>query len=63
MLDKNTNARRFKATVGYMFSKYVLCDMRLLLEKNKALLCFLDGFGIVVPVLSYKKHPTRSSIV
>ena len=28
-------------------------DMRLLVEKNSALLCFLDGFGIAVPVFSY----------
>ena len=53
MLDKNTNAWRFLTTVGYIFSKYVHCDMRFLVKKNSALLCFLDGFGIAVPVFSY----------
>ena len=28
-------------------------DMRFLFEKNSALLCFLDVFGIAVPVFSY----------
>ena len=36
----------------YIF-KYVHCDMRYLVEKISALLCFLDGFGIAVPVFSY----------
>ena len=53
MLDKNTNARHFKATVGYIFSKYVHCDMRFLVEKISTLLCFLDGVGIAVPVFRY----------
>ena len=53
MLDKNTNAQHFLTTVGYIFSKYVHCDMRFLVEKNSTLLCFLDGFGISVPVFSY----------
>ena len=42
-----------KTTVGKIFSKYVYCDMRFLVEKISALLCFLDGFGIAVPVFSY----------
>ena len=63
VLDKNTNAWDFKTTVGHIFSKFVHCDMRFLVENNSALLCFLDGFGIAVLVFSYKKHPTRSSIV
>ena len=51
MLDKNTNARHFNTTtVGYIFSKYVHCDMQFLVEKISALLCFLGGFGIAVPV-------------
>ena len=53
MLDKNTNALHFQNTVGYIFSKKVHCDMRLLVEKNRALLCFLDGVGIAVQVFSY----------
>ena len=53
MLDKNTNARHFLTTVSYIFSKYVHCDMQFLVKYNKALLCFLDGFGIPVPVFSY----------
>ena len=53
----------FKLLSAYIFSKYVHCDIRFLVEKNSALLCSLDGFGIAVPVFSYKKHPTRSSIV
>ena len=36
--------------------------MRYLVEKISVLLNFLDGFGIAVPVFSYKKYPTRSSI-
>ena len=63
MLDKNTNARHFKTTVGYIFTKYVHCDMRFLVEKNSTLLCFLDGFVIAVLVFSYKKLSTASSIV
>ena len=50
-------------TVGYIFSKYVHCDMRFLVEKISALLCFLDGFGVAVPVFSYYKHPSWSLIV
>ena len=53
MLDKNTNAWHFFTTVGKIFSKYVHCDMRFLVEKISALLSFLDGFGIAVPVFSY----------
>ena len=53
MLDKNTNLWHFLTTVGYIFSKYVHCDMRFLVEKISALLCFLDGLGIAVPVFSY----------
>ena len=48
MLDKNTNIRHFSTTVGYIFSKYVNCDMRILDVKLGALLCFLNGHGIVV---------------
>ena len=53
MLDKNNNAQHFKTTFGYIFSKFVHCDMPFVVEKIRALLCFLDGFGIAVPVFSY----------
>ena len=53
MHDKNTNARHFSTTVSYIFSKYVHCDMRFLVEKISTLLYFLDGFGIAVPVFRY----------
>ena len=53
MLDKNTNARYFLTTVGYIFSKHVHCGMRFLSKKISALLSFLDGFGIAFPLLSY----------
>ena len=53
MPDKNTNTRHFQTLVGYIFSKYVHCDMRVLVEIISSLLCFLDGFGIAVPVFSY----------
>ena len=53
MRDKNTKAQHFLTTFGYIFSKYVHCDMRFLVEKNSALLCFLNGFGIAVLVFSY----------
>ena len=49
MLDKNTNI----TTVVYIFSKYVHCDMRFLDVKIGALFCFLNGFGIAVPVFIY----------
>ena len=53
MLDKKTNARHFYTTVSYIYSKYVHCNMRVLVEIISALLCFLDGFGIDDPVFSY----------
>ena len=53
MLDKNTNAQHFQTTVGYMFSKYMHSDMRFLVEKTSALLCFRHSLGIAVPVFSY----------
>ena len=53
MLDKKTNARHFYTTVGYIFSRYMHCDMRFLVEKNSTLLCFLAGFVIAVLVFSY----------
>ena len=43
----------FKLLPVKIFSKYVHCDMRFIVEKISALLCFLDGFGIAVPVFSY----------
>ena len=52
MLDKNTNAWHFQTTVGYILSKYVHCDIAILSQKISALLCFLNGFGIAVPVFS-----------
>ena len=53
MLDENTNAQHLKTTVGYIFSKYVHCDMRILVGKISTLLCFLDGFDIAVLIFSY----------
>ena len=53
MLDKITNAQYFLTIVGYIFSKYVHCAMRFLVQIISTLLCFLDGFGIAVPVFSY----------
>ena len=38
--------------VIYIF-KYVHCDMQFLVVKMSALLCFLNGFGIAVPLFSY----------
>ena len=35
-------------TVGYIFSKYVHCDLRFLVEKIAQLLCFLDGFVLLL---------------
>ena len=43
----------FKLLSVKYFQKYVHCDMRFLVEKISALLCFLDGFGIALPVFSY----------
>ena len=43
----------FKQWVGYIFSKYVHCDMQYLVEIISALPCFPDGFGINVPISSY----------
>ena len=63
MLDKNTNIRHFFPTVFNIFSKYVHCDMKFLDVKIGKLVCFLNGFGIAVPVFMYKIHPTRSSFV
>ena len=42
MLDKNTNKKNqhVLTTVGYIFSKYVHCDMRLLVVKNKCIAFF-----------------------
>ena len=37
--------------------------MRFLDVKIGALLCFLNGCGIAVPLFIHNKHPTRSSIV
>ena len=43
----------FKLLSEKIFSKYVHCDMRFFVEKVSGLNCFLDGFGIAVPVFSY----------
>ena len=51
-LTKNTNAQHFKTTAIFIFSKYVHCDMQVLVEIISAMLCFLDGFGIAVQVFS-----------
>ena len=39
--------------MSVIFSKYVHCYMRFLVENNSALLCFQDGSGIAVLVFSY----------
>ena len=43
----------FFKQLSYIFSEYVHCDMQYLAEIISALPCFLDGFCIAVPVLSY----------
>ena len=43
----------FKLLSVTYFLKYVHCDMRFLVKKISALLCFLDGLGIAVLVFSY----------
>ena len=53
VLDKTINVEHVKTAVVYIFTKYVHCDMRLLVIKINALLCFLNDFGIAIPVLSY----------
>ena len=53
MLDKNTNIQHFKTTVVNIFSKYVQCDMKFLDVKKGELVCFLNGFGVAVPVFIY----------
>ena len=53
MLDLNTNIEHFKTSVVYIFSKYVHCDMPFLDVKTGALFCFLNSFGIAVPVFIY----------
>ena len=47
MIDKNTNTGHFKLLPVI----YLHCDMQVLVEKNSALLCFLDGFGILFQYL------------
>ena len=54
MLDKKTAYGIFKTTVAYIFSKYVHCDMKFLDVKIGALFCFLNGFGIAVPVIFFR---------
>ena len=49
MLDKNTNIQHFR----YIFFNYVHCDMGCLDIKIGALLCFINGCGIAVPVFSF----------
>ena len=64
MLDKDTKRTAFLDYRRLYILK--ICALRhaiCLVEKISALLCFLDGFGIAASVFSYKKHPTRSSIV
>ena len=52
MLDKNTNARHFKLLSDIYFQNmcYVTSDFS---KENSALLCFLDAFGIAVPVFIF----------
>ena len=53
VLDKTTNVEHVETAVGYIFTKYNHCDMRLLVIKINTLLCFLNNLGIAIPVLSY----------
>ena len=53
-LTKHTNAQHFQTTVGYIFSKYVYCDMWFFNRKQIAhCVAFLTVFCIAVPVFSY----------
>ena len=53
MLDKNTKRTAFlNYNLLYIF-KICAFDIRFLVEDLSAMLCFLDGFGIAVPVFSY----------
>ena len=53
MLEKIPTHRIFKLLSVTYFQKCVYCDMRFFVEINSALLCFLDVFGIAVPVFGY----------
>ena len=49
MLDKNINANKVKTTAGYIFSKYMHCDMQFLVVKINAFPCILNSACIAVP--------------
>ena len=51
MLDKKFNAEQILTTAGYIFSKYMHYGMRFSVVKISALLCILNGVGIVVSVI------------
>ena len=53
----------FKLLSVTYFQNVCIVTCVFFVENNSALLCFLDVFGTALPVFSYKKHPTRSSIV
>ena len=54
MLDKNTNANKFKLLPVIYFSKYMHCDMQFLVVKiNVFPNVFLNGACIAVPELCY----------
>ena len=64
--DKNTNTGHFKLPSVIMVIYFQnmckeTCDFSRKILKR--ILCFLNGFGIVIPIFSYMKHPTQSSIV
>ena len=53
MLDKNINAWHFKVLSDIYFQSMCIVTCNFLGEKISALISFLNGFGIAVPVFSY----------
>ena len=50
MVGKTTNAGQVLTTTGYIFPKYMHCDMRFLVVKISTLPCILNcGLGIKLP--------------
>ena len=54
VLDKKKNQRTAFSNYCRLYI-FKICALRhaIFSKKNRALLCFLDGFGIAVPVFSY----------
>ena len=55
VLDK-ISAEHVQTTSGYIFSKYVHCDMQFLDIKINALPCFINGLGILVIMNNKLSH-------